>query len=592
MFKQAFIKKNLRFHPVWLILLLTVMVYAQSLQNSFVWDDFLVIVDNDFIKSWDNFPRIFTKEYLTSTSDLSYVGKRPIGSGELTYRPVATITYFVDYFLWKLNPFGYHLGNLLLHLANAVLFYWFSRIILKDGTFSLLAALIFALHPIQTEAVLNISFREDLLAFFFMLAALLLYIRLEASAPKRRVILYALSLSAYFLAVFSKEMAVTFPLLLFLYDLYFTGEGKNFSFLVKIKTHYSGYVIVTLFYLWVRFFLMPSSPDYLVAYPGGNFYTNILTMAKAVATYFVWLFFPMEIYVFKMEPSFAADTFWRWEVLSSVGLIILCAAAAVKMRRSAQVVSFCIVWFFAALLPVLNIIPLENILAARYLYIPSAGFCLAMAVLVQKILQSRRVQARRLFLVSMRALAAGLLIFYGVLTLAKGYLWRDEIVFRREMTRRYPDREWAHRHLSGAYMRSGRIKEAEHHLLAAKKLAPDVWENYMALGDVYQQQRRYEEAMAEFKKVLGLNPSQSMAYHAMCVTWGLQQKNDQARECFHNLLALNVHQFEAYYNLGVLYETEGNWEKAREMFEQALRIDAHSNVAKKLSERLKAVDKH
>ena len=113
---------------IWVILLMvlfTVSVYSSSLRNSFIWDDHLLIANNGFIKSWENFPRFLNRSYLTKVSDVDYLGKRDIGSGESSYRPVGTLTYFIDYSIWKLNPFGYHLTNLFLHIANVILFFFF-----------------------------------------------------------------------------------------------------------------------------------------------------------------------------------------------------------------------------------------------------------------------------------------------------------------------------------------------------------------------------------------------------------------------------------------------------------------------------------
>lgn len=148
-----------------LIVILTSLVYANSLKNSFVRDDHIVIVNNDFVKSWKNFPLIFTGDYLTPISEIKHLGTRDIGSGETTYRPVVTISYFIDYSLWKLNPFGYHLTNLLLHIFNAILLYVFINLIAKNKKVALLTSLLFTLHPANSEAVNGIAFREDLLAW-------------------------------------------------------------------------------------------------------------------------------------------------------------------------------------------------------------------------------------------------------------------------------------------------------------------------------------------------------------------------------------------------------------------------------------------
>ncbi|HEC70151.1 MAG TPA: hypothetical protein ENI31_07720, partial [Candidatus Omnitrophica bacterium] len=166
-------KKYFSFHnlAVFLLIVITFVVYFGSLKNEFVWDDFLVIVNNNFIKSWNNFCQLFNKSYLTSPSQIRYLEVINIGSGESSYRPVVTLTYFIDYFFYKLNPWGYHLTNLLLHILNVLLLYFLIRLITQNNIIALLAGLLFAVHPVNTEAVDVITFREDLLCFLFFVSS-------------------------------------------------------------------------------------------------------------------------------------------------------------------------------------------------------------------------------------------------------------------------------------------------------------------------------------------------------------------------------------------------------------------------------------
>jgi len=139
-----------------IIVCLSLLNYLNSLSNKFVYDDEFVIVNNYFIKTWDNFPRLFNKDYFRYAEELSY-------------RPVVTLSYFIDYSIWGLNPFGFHLTNLLLHTLNSVLIFFLFTYFLNNRTVSFVAALLFVCHPILSETVNAISYREDLLtATFFM----------------------------------------------------------------------------------------------------------------------------------------------------------------------------------------------------------------------------------------------------------------------------------------------------------------------------------------------------------------------------------------------------------------------------------------
>ena len=178
---SAFRNKN--FFVLFSLIIITSFVYFSSLYNEFCWDDFFVVVSNDFVKSFKNLPELFSAKYLTPPSEQTMVTTYDVGSGEATYRPIVTATYFLDYFLWKLNAWGYHFTNLILHLLNVILVYFLVCALNLGRKTSFVTALLFALHPVNVEPVCNISFREDLLVFFFYMSSLLLLIKSNRRIP-------------------------------------------------------------------------------------------------------------------------------------------------------------------------------------------------------------------------------------------------------------------------------------------------------------------------------------------------------------------------------------------------------------------------
>src|SRR3989338_8267359 len=167
-----------------LILIISIAIYSNTLKNGFAYDDEFTVVNNTLIKNFSNISKLFTKEYFST-------------SGEMSYRPVVTLTYFLDYALYGIKPWGYHLTNLLLHALNGVILYIFLTLCIcsklkaqsnyfQSSAFSLLSALIFVTHPVLTEAVNAISFREDLLCFLFFISALIIHINPPLTAPSKR----------------------------------------------------------------------------------------------------------------------------------------------------------------------------------------------------------------------------------------------------------------------------------------------------------------------------------------------------------------------------------------------------------------------
>src|SRR3989338_9876756 len=163
--RKSKITKNLHLSIlIFVIVCLSQFFYLNSLSNQFVYDDEFTIVNNYFVKKWENLPLLFSKDYFRF-------------SGELSYRPVVTLSYFIDYTLWKLNPFGFHLTNTLLHTLNSILLFFLLKRVFNYQATSFITAIIFSCHPLLTEAVNAISYREDLLAATFFIAAFLLYIK-------------------------------------------------------------------------------------------------------------------------------------------------------------------------------------------------------------------------------------------------------------------------------------------------------------------------------------------------------------------------------------------------------------------------------
>ena len=214
-----------------LIIALPLIAFLNTLDNTFVYDDVFTITDNYFIRDWGNIPALFTDDYFKY-------------SGEATYRPAVTFSYFIDYSLWHLNPAGFHLTNILLHAVNVVLVYLLVSAISRSRTTAFLTSTLFALHPILTEAVNGISYREDLLATTFFLGSALLFIQSAINQSKIRNYLYPLSLFSYLLALCSKEVAITLPLIIFLLD-WLLGDKSRIK--KNIINYYIGFILVSGF---------------------------------------------------------------------------------------------------------------------------------------------------------------------------------------------------------------------------------------------------------------------------------------------------------------------------------------------------------
>jgi tetratricopeptide (TPR) repeat protein len=519
--------------PAILVLMVIIigLAYANSLFNSFVWDDFLVIVDNNFIKSWKNFPLIFSNSYLSPfiKKGCCFFVDTSFGSGETSYRPVVTLSYFLDYALWKLNPFGYHLTNLILHIINALLLYLLTNLIIKNKKVALLGSLLFALHPVNSEAVNVISFREDLLTFLFYISSFILYLNLNNYARAKRIYFYIFSLALFCLALFSKETAVTLPLVLILYDCYFINNRREI--LTRIKSRYIGYFAVLLFYLWVRFFLISNISEPATGYPGGNFYTNLLTMSRVVAMYLKWSIFPVGISaILPNQPYLVSTSLSDGWVLLSIALVVICFIIVIKTYRVSRAASFFLLWFFLTLLPVANILPIANYIASRYLYLPVAGFCFLIAILLNRAVTLRILSG---------SIVVVLLVFYSAVTFIRNFSWKNNTVFFLEMAEKYPQNSLAHLGLADSFRKSGLLEKSIAEYQAAIRLNPALGEAYNNLGVALGDAGRYPEAVSIFREGLKVAPEYLRLYDNLAVTYTRIAKWEEAKKTWKEALQIN-----------------------------------------------------
>ncbi len=513
------------FLPVILIAALAAGVYANTLTNKFVYDDYLVIVDNPRFGNWRSLEALFTPGYFRM-------------SAELTYRPVVTLSYFVDYAFWRMNPVGYHLTNVVFHALNAVLLYLLLRLLLKRPGAALAAALLFALHPVASETVNAISYREDLFAATFSFCALLAYLRFSPAGTGgfRAAVLF---LVPVFLALFSKESALVIPLLLLLIEVCFPrssrAEGKGRILL------YAGLTAVIGFYLVVRFFLI-HHPRELYFLPS-PLPVRLMTTAKIIFFYLGLLLFPWRLSAEYLFP-FAGSLRDAAVIFSLAGLAVIFLGAVFLRRRFPEFV-FGAGWFFLALLPVADIVPLFNTVAERYLYFPAAGFCLVLA-LAGETVYSRLPAAGKRGLTACLVLVLGL---YSVRTVTRNRDWKDYATLVRKTIETVPG--------------SARF--------------------HTCLGFVYAEEGKYDEAILEFKKAIKLEPYHVKAYHNLANVYQRKGLLKEAEELYRITLKMYPYFAEAHNNLGFIYQSQGKLEQAVSEYESALEIDpdfagAHSNL--------------
>lgn len=530
------VAKNVRLLLPVLISCISFLLYLGSLHHQFVFDDFRIIVNNPFIKDWKYFPALFNYDYFKI-------------SGELSYRPVVTLSYFVDYAIWHLNPRGFHLTNLFIHALNTSFVFLIILRIIKNTRLAGISCLFFGIHPVLTEAVSSVGFREDLLCSMFFLLTIFFYANLYVSSRKNAW--YAAALVAYSLSLFSKEMAVSLPLVIFILDSHFLRSKTLLK--IRVLRYYPGIFLIIGAYLLLRFTFLRNTVEY-VLYPGNSIMVNFLTMTKVIASYIKLLFFPIALnadYHVVFETSLIQPSF-----LLSLALLVCIVLIAFKVYYKHKEIALSILWTFITLIPVMNIVPLGNIMAERYLYIPSLGFCIFLGILVSHTYHNL-----------IKTCFIAVLILYLAFTIRHNKIWSDEGTLWSYTVRNASCSFQAHNNLGKDYFQKGLTDKAiEEYTIAVLKASEVQYKYPIAhynLGLTYDAKGMYDASIREYRNALRINPADADAHNNLGIILFITKQTSLAVEELDKAIALASDNPIYHTNLAKIYHELNLPDKAK-----------------------------
>ena len=547
--------------------LLIFMSYSNSLTNAFLFDDLNIVVENVFIRNWHFLPRIFSQRLLS-------------GAGAPTdfYRPLQTVTYLLDYQAWGLNPIGYHLTNIILHLANATLFYLLIFRVTRRVVTAFAASSLFAVHPVHTQAVTYISGRADLLAVAFLLIGLLSHDHAYKATGKHRQIGCHLLVGVYFLlALLSKELALLFPCFLVAYDLCFEKDREHWK-PRAVTTRYLPLLFAGAVYLILRLQAPGAGTSYRIS-EHLTLLERLRTSLASLLTYARLIVFPVHLHV--LYPPQPPDSFLNYRVIVGILLIVLVGALVICSARRAKVLCFFSAWVLIGLLPILGIVPLNAFVAEHWLYIPLMGLSMIFATAVIRGVES--------FPQLKIAVVTGLILIiasFGTLTIRQNRIWRDPITFFTYSIHYVPDRPVLHHFLGDALRAAGREKEAMSAYEEALRLNPAFHPSLAAIGLHFLNEGDYATAKIWYERAIkgvrgDTNPFLHNDLGAVYLKIG---QTEEAIQHFERAISLHPYRATFWANLGRAYGQLGQYDKAIEVFRRALSLDpnylqAHEHLA-------------
>jgi tetratricopeptide (TPR) repeat protein len=569
-----------------LIAVMVLIAYANSFTAGFHFDDTYSIVDNPYIKrvSLENI------KYLLSTN-----------------RPVVNLTLMLNYQLSGLNVAGWHIFNIAVHIANAFFVYLLIFKTMSMPLFgkkyeesarrlALFGALLFGVHPIQTESVTYIITRTELVATFFYLATVLLFIK-GAGANR-----FAYFIGAFFTslcAMGSKEWAVTLPAVLFLYDVLFLSGGR----IAPAMSRWKAYALIALPWGLAAYTLVlistggsPSVGFGVSTASGITPGTYLLTSLNVLWTYVRLLFLPINQNLDYNYPI-AGTLFEFPTLLSLVGhIVVVSAAFRLCKKKGWTLIPFGVAWFYITLSPVQSFVPIIDVFFEHRLYLPSIGIFIAFVAGYEGLFdrlrgkQAAPAKGAKPLLYRANSPGFGLLLFIPIVFLLtaaacqRNRVWQDDFTLWADAAKKSPDKARPHCNLGKAYTDKGMVDEAIAECQKALKIKPDYAMAHNNLGNAYDKKGMAEEALAEFQAALKINTTDTaIARFNLGAFYEKKGMINEAIAEYQNALKIKPDYAIAHNNLGVTYDKKGMAEEAMAEFQEALKINpgfaiAHNNL--------------
>ena len=540
---------------------LGIAIYSNIFHSSFHFDDTNSIIENQNIRNLSDLGAVFS------------------------FWPTRFITYLslaVNYNLGKLDVFGYHLFNILVHIAASLLVYWLVRLTMQapvireseisrhSYTISLLAALIFLVHPLQTQAVTYIIQRATSLAAMFYLATLCLYAKSRLSGSKA---FYLSGLATGVLAMFCKEMAITLPFAILLYEHCFFKTDKPVN-LKKLSPYLAILFVIPLTMFITRsvdFMHMKRVVEHDINIPIWNY---LITQFRVLVTYIRLLFIPVNQNLDYQYPIF--ETLFRLEVLSSILLLTFIIFTAQRIFSKYRLLSFAIFFFFLTLLPESSIIPIKDVIFEHRLYLPMLGFSIFLVSGIYYFFENKTLKPMIIMLCI-------IISSYAILTYTRNFVWKDESTLWGDIINKSPQKIRPYNNLGLSYGQKGNFGQAISDYNKAIEINPNYTEAYNNRGIAYSFKGNFDLAISDFNKAIELNPNCVDAYNNRGNVYNDKGNFDLAISDYNKTIALDPNYTEAYNNRGNAYAQKGNFDLAISDFNKA--IELSFNYAKAYNNR-------
>lgn len=535
----------------WLIfIIIGAVLYGFTLNYPFVFDDRFFLIKNPLIKDPEMFLELldideFLSDYMPRLS-------HPELATSFASRPIAYLSFSLNYLFGGKSPVFYRLFNIAVHISNAIMLYQLLLSIIRRRsdeigsyrylTIPLFAALIFLVHPLQTQSVTYITQRFTSLGTFFYLATMLLYLRSSSvDSAVVRGCAYAASIVAMILGLLTKEIVLTVPIALVMVDTILLHKPLRKT-LIRLSPHIAGMSLTPLILLNLaneidnNQNLFTSATDIV-----GGIYSRseyAITQLRAILSYFRLLVLP---YNQNFDPDYPLyRSLYHPEIIISILIWVAFIVAGVRLLRRHErnictdLTGFSIFWFPLSISVSSSFIPMSDLMFEHHSYLPSIAFCTGIVAYLHHVVNIDSIFRRNAVIVGLCMVS----LIFGALTIKRNHIFSSRISIWSDTLKKSPNKFRPHYAVGKAFYRLGKYDQAILHFVRSLALNPDYVEPYVAIGAIY----------------LDLEMPQS------------------AIELYENYLASHQPEPRILMNLSLAYMTSGRLQQAIDTVKLALKI--------------------
>lgn len=581
----------------------TAAVFANALAGGFVWVDHVEIFQESYvIDSWNDFRAAWTGP----VTDMGREGGQADASSGY-YRPVQLLFITLNHALFGKNATLHHIPNIVLHILSTLLLMGTVARLTRSRFIAGLTGFLYGVHPIHVESVTWISGNKDTLSGFLFFAALCLYVRWRESARGGAWRL-PLAIASFGLAMLTKEAVIVLPAVILLMEIvYGRGTGRDIGREPGRSrgARAAGVVwfgVAAAGYLVLRAAVLGTLKDKTDWHGGGQLET-FLTMPGVLAEYVGKLLLPLElttadttrIVTSPLQPAFLAGaaivvfvlgyTIWFWRIASRSAGAAESSGGGDGVRDCAAAMAFGMAVFWIALLPVLNLFPIHHIKAERFLYLPSAGFLVAVAATFAVAGEKLRARGVRATGRIVTAAAAVYVVFLGLSTVDRNRDWRDDHTLFTNDVLGTPNYREGLTWLGRTYLDKGKPYLAAQSLEMAAIEDPDFtsYVNYRGLldasGRALMAMERYDEAAAAFRALVEIDPEEPLAHMNLGTALAGAGRLEEAMLSYAAAERLDPRNALVYFNRGFALFKVGDRAAARADLERAIELDPRNTNA-------------